>query len=167
MGWRKVGGYLLLALLILSVDFASKIYVHTHLPLMQAGEYPYDGIPVFQGIGGVDFAIVHVLNRGVAWGWLAGWQDYLPYLRLGIIAALAAYFVSSRVGREQRGYLILIIAGALGNVIDYFLYHHVVDMFYFVCWGFSYPVFNVADSAIFCGIVGLILRPKKLVIVND
>ena len=49
----------------------------------------------------------------------------------------------------------MVAAGALGNVLDIFLYGHVVDMFYFVFWGWSYPVFNLADASIFIGIATL------------
>jgi signal peptidase II len=52
----------------------------------------------------------------------------------------------------------LIATGAIGNILDYFIYGHVVDVFYFVFWGYSFPVFNVADSIIFCGIVVLFLQ---------
>jgi signal peptidase II len=50
----------------------------------------------------------------------------------------------------------LIIGGAIGNVIDRAIYGAVVD-FILLSWkSWSWPVFNVADSAITCG-VGLIL----------
>lgn len=152
-----------IALLVLGIDCFSKAYVHEHIPLMSYGvlEYPYGGISVFRDFFGIDFSIVHVCNKGIAWGWLSGLQDYLPYIRLSIIAVLMVYLFSSVAEKWKRVYLTLIIAGALGNVLDHFLYHHVIDIFYFTFWGHSYPVFNWADSAIFCGIIGLLLYRKR------
>ena len=51
----------------------------------------------------------------------------------------------------------LIIAGAIGNVIDRLRFGHVVD---FVDWywgGYHWPAFNVADAAIVGGAIGLVL----------
>lgn len=151
--------YLLLAILVLVGDAWVKAWVHSHIPMMRpTASYPYGGIPVFYHCWGIDFSIVHVMNRGAAWGIFSNFQDYLLYLRVGVIGALLIYWVRSPRDYWHRCCLALIISGAVGNVLDYFLYGHVVDMFYFVFWGFSYPVFNVADSAIFCGILGLIIR---------
>lgn len=152
---RRWSVLFLLGMGILGLDFWSKGLVVTHLQEMNSIEYPYGGIPVFQGWGGIDFAVVHVVNRGVAWGWLAEFSDYLPYLRIAILIGLLIHFYRTAAGFLYRSALILVMAGACGNVIDYFRYHHVIDMFYFVFWGYSYPVFNLADSAIFCGVMGL------------
>jgi len=54
--------------------------------------------------------------------------------------------------------LTMIIAGAVGNVVDSFVYGHVIDMVHFVFWGYSFPVFNVADSCIFLGVVSMMVE---------
>ena len=46
----------------------------------------------------------------------------------------------------------LILAGAISNVIDTFVYGHVVDMIHFTFWGYDYAVFNLADSAVCLGV---------------
>jgi len=89
---------------------------------------------------------------------LASFQEYLLYVRLLIIAGLLTYVVFGKMAYFKRFSLAFIATGAIGNVIDYFAYGHVVDMFYFVLWGYSYPVFNVADSLIFSGICLLFLH---------
>jgi signal peptidase II len=48
------------------------------------------------------------------------------------------------------------LGGAIGNVIDRFLYGSVVDFLDFHALGYHWPAFNVADSAISCGAVLLI-----------
>ena len=51
----------------------------------------------------------------------------------------------------------LIIGGALGNLIDRVRYGHVVD-FIDAYWGdYHWPAFNIADSAIVVGAIGLAL----------
>jgi signal peptidase II len=55
----------------------------------------------------------------------------------------------------------MILAGAVGNVFDCIVYGHVIDMFCFIFWGYIYPVFNIADAAIFCGILMLLLETTR------
>jgi signal peptidase II len=52
--------------------------------------------------------------------------------------------------------LALVLAGAVGNVIDRILYGAVIDFLDFHAWGRHWPAFNVADSAITCGAALLI-----------
>ena len=58
--------------------------------------------------------------------------------------------------------LTCIAAGALGNILDFFLYGHVIDMFYLIFYKYSYPIFNVADSAIFLSVMYLLFTSKKI-----
>ena len=56
------------------------------------------------------------------------------------------------------------LAGAVGNVIDRILVGAVVDFLDFHAFGYHWPAFNVADSAITCGAVLLVwdaLRPHR------
>jgi signal peptidase II len=50
----------------------------------------------------------------------------------------------------------LIIGGAIGNAIDRILYGAVADFFSFHAFGYQWYVFNVADTAIVAGVVGLL-----------
>lgn len=141
----------------LFADFLSKHLVEQNLPLMsyQRPFYPYGGIGVFKDFFGIEFSIVHAINYGAAWGMFAQWQTYLMVMRFILISALIIYFLFYNKRPTWNIPLALIIAGALGNIVDYFLYGHVIDMFHFVLWGYDYPVFNLADSAIFLGIASL------------
>jgi signal peptidase II len=144
-----------LALLVLVIDLVTKYLTQKELPLMSHSPpvYPYGGIPVFHDVLGVEFSLVHATNKGAAWGVLADYSQALFVARLLLIGVLLVYFVRPKSSLWQQLPLALIIAGAIGNVIDYFAYGHVVDMFHFILWGYDYPVFNVADSAIFLGIL--------------
>jgi signal peptidase II len=157
---KGVLGLVLLGVLLLTVDFLSKAYVHAHIPLIERVPpyYPYGGIAVFQNWHGIDFSINHAANKGAAWGVLAAYQQPLLYARIGIIAAILRYLIFAKQSLFQRVGLTLISAGAIGNVLDYFLYGHVIDMLHFRFWGYTYPVFNVADAAIFCGVACILLQ---------
>ena len=164
MNWLKAFQYLAVALIIFVADALLKAYIHLSIPVMSAASpvYPYDGIGVFQNWHGIDFAITHVINKGAAWGAFASLQEYLIYARVAIIIGILVYLFFIKAEPFYKLCLTLIVAGAIGNVVDYFVYGHVVDMFYFIFWGYSYPVFNIADSAIFCGISLLLLRSLLL-----
>lgn len=150
----------LCAAALFAVDFFTKSYVHNNLPLIYYAErvYPYGGIPVFQNFFGVNFSITHAMNKGAAWGMFAGYQHLLVYFRMAVIGGLLINFLFFNKVRFRDFPLMLIIVGALGNVVDYFVYGQVVDMFYFTFGSYSYPIFNVADSAIFCGVAALVLK---------
>lgn len=160
MNWQKAFQYIAIALIIFAADAILKAYVHLCIPVMHIASpiYPYDGIGVFQNWHGIDFAITHVINKGAAWGAFASLQQYLLYARVLIIGGLITYLFFIKADPFRKFCLTLITTGAIGNVIDYFVYGHVIDMFYFIFWEYSYPVFNIADSAIFCGIALLLIR---------
>ncbi|MEK7340156.1 MAG: signal peptidase II, partial [Verrucomicrobiota bacterium] len=61
----------------------------------------------------------------------------------------------------RRVCLVMVLAGAVGNVFDCIIYGHVIDMFCFIFWGYIYPVFNIADAAIFCGILMMLLETTR------
>jgi signal peptidase II len=144
-------------------DQISKYLTALYLPLTSTHTYPYGGIPVFSDFLGIQFSLNHAVNKGAAWGVFADYASALLIARLFLIAILVFYFWKQPSVKIP---LILIIAGALGNIVDAFTYGHVVDMFHFVFWGYDYPIFNIADSAICLGI-GLYflqspLDPKKI-----
>jgi signal peptidase II len=148
-----------LALFILGADIASKYATHLYLPLRSwySMWYPYDGIGVFENFLGIEFSIIHATNKGAAWGMLSSFQDYLLIFRFLLITGLIVYVLFFNRNRNWVIPMTLIIAGALGNVVDYFAYGHVVDMLHFVLWGYDFPVFNLADVSIFLGVTSLFL----------
>jgi signal peptidase II len=101
-------------------------------------------------------------NYGAAFSFLAeasGWQRWLFTGLAVVVSAGIAIWMRRLKGRTQWSLclaLSLILAGALGNVIDRLRIGHVVD-FILVHWDNSYfPAFNVADSAITVGAVFLL-----------
>lgn len=150
---------LVIGILVLILDQTTKGLVYAYLPVIDSSLYwyPYGGIGVFHNVAGIEFSINHMTNTGAAWGVLGNYQLPLIILRIGMISGLFIYFFYFNRHSSWRFPLVLIIAGALGNVIDFFIYGHVVDMLHFVVWGYDFPVFNIADSAISIGIISLFL----------
>ena len=114
-----------------------------------------DAVPgtLFGGaLGGlVDFRLVH--NTGAAWGIFAGNTAALGIFSLVVVAALVAYFIwdIKSVNVVQVVAIALIAAGGIGNVIDRFAQGYVTD---FIAVTFiDFPVFNVADIGVTCGVV--------------
>ena len=108
------------------------------------------------------FNLVLVFNKGAAFSFLAnapGWQTPL-LVAFAIGAALIVSFLLVR-SPERRMFcagLALILGGAVGNVIDRLRFGQVVDFLDFHAFGWHWPAFNVADSAISIGAVILILE---------
>jgi signal peptidase II len=107
------------------------------------------------------FNIVMGWNRGVSFGLfneksvLSQW--FLPVLALVIVAALVVWLYRSE-HRYTAVALGLVIGGALGNVIDRLHYGAVADFLDVHAFGYHWPAFNVADSAITVGAVMLVLE---------
>ena len=142
-------------ILVLVCDQLSKSWIHNYIPhmLLSSPYYPYGGIGIFEDWGGIQLSITHATNTGAAWGIFNQFPLILVLVRLFVVTCLVIYFLQSKLSELWLIPGALVLAGALGNIIDYFNFGHVVDMFYFRFWGYSYPVFNVADSSIFIGIV--------------
>lgn len=151
---------LAIALLILSLDYVSKglasFFLH---PMQYSPSFPYGGVGVFHNFLGIDFCLNYVANHGIAWGLFGEMPFLIVICRIFIVMGLLGYMIFSPKSQVYRLPLTLIIAGAVGNILDYFVYGHVVDIFHFIFWGYSYPVFNIADASIFLGIAAMVLMP--------
>jgi signal peptidase II len=107
------------------------------------------------------FNIVRAHNTGAAFSFLAGasgWQRWF-FTAIGIAATVfIVWMLRSHAGQKLFCFsLACILGGAVGNVVDRLLHGYVVDFLQFHWGGWYFPAFNVADSAITAGAIGLIL----------
>jgi signal peptidase II len=107
------------------------------------------------------FNIVRVHNNGAAFSFLAtsgGWQRWF-FTGIGIAAAIfIVWMLRAHPGQKLFSFaLACILGGAIGNVVDRSMYGYVVDFLDFHYALRHFPAFNVADSAITIGAMGLIL----------
>lgn len=144
-------------ILLLALDFASKKWALASIPHIQWNDpYPFGGIALFSY--GISCSFNTAFNTGAAWGLFPGHSGLLFALRSVIIIGLVVYLF--RQPRPKLS-LWLITVGAIGNAIDYFAYGFVVDFIHFNFWGYTFPIFNLADSYISIGALWLFLTPQK------
>lgn len=151
---RKYGHSVWLAvfgLTLLCVDFFTKAFFYNVLP---RNGFVY---PVFHQFFGIDFSLSLAFNRGAAWGVFSNFQFMLLIMRMAVILGMLVYLTFIKHNRKSDLPLILITAGALGNVLDFFLYGYVIDFLQFNLWGYDFPVFNFADTWITLGVSWLFL----------
>jgi signal peptidase II len=100
-----------------------------------------------------------VRNPGAAWSMLSGYSWVLMLIGLAAAIVLVWFFRAIAEAWRERYYaLAIVLSGIIGNTLDRF-YHGVVVDFIHVHWYnvWHYPVFNVADMAICCGVCVLFL----------
>jgi signal peptidase II len=116
---------------------------------------PFEPITVIEGF----FRITHSRNPGAAFG-LAQSMHVSVFVALTILALalIGSFFrqiaADDRLSATSLG---LIMAGAIGNLIDRVTRGEVVDFLQFDLGLFIFPDFNVADSAICIGVALLLL----------
>jgi signal peptidase II len=147
--WQLLG---CLVLIVLGLDQATKLYVHTTFAL-------HESRPVIENL----FAFTYVRNSGAAFGLLARQSQtflrlFFPAVTILALAGLLIYFVQVPSQYTLRLWgLCLIISGALGNGLDRLWLGQVIDFIDVHWYGvYHWPAFNVADSSICIG-VGLLL----------
>jgi signal peptidase II len=142
--------WLLVALLVIVLDWASKQWVLAHSVWGQAVK-----LTSF-------FNLRLVYNRGMAFGFLsqhAGWQvAMLTFIAIAISVLLVIWIFTAK--KPTWLFLLslpLIIGGAIGNAFDRIFHGQVVDFLDFHWVGWHFWTFNVADAAITMGVVLLLL----------
>ena len=137
--------WLLLPLLALALDYASKAWILASLGHRGSR-------PIIAGF----FSLTLTFNPGAIFGTLGG----VPSRARGILFAVAGLgavlyfgweFLKKSTPLLQRIALGCILGGALGNGLDRCRHGYVVDFLDFEFWGWHYWTFNIADSFIVCG----------------
>jgi signal peptidase II len=150
---RRLHWLLLISSVIIFADRLTKDIVAARIPLGDAVSV----VPHF-------LRITHWLNEGAAFSLFA--DSASPNtVRWGLIAfsalaATAVFIAMIRLGSRftlTTGALALVLGGALGNLHDRIAYGSVVDFIEVHIFGYHWPDFNVADSAIVTGACLLLL----------
>ena len=93
-------------------------------------------------------------NEGAAWGLLQGKMIFFYVVTLVVIGLVILWIRKLDIKKEKLLViaLSLILGGALGNFIDRVMYQHVVDFINTYIFGYDFPIFNIADSALCIGV---------------
>jgi len=102
--------------------------------------------------------LTYVKNTGAVFGILQNTNSILIWISFIVIGFILFYL--DKLSKQELVFAALVLSGAIGNLIDRIRLGYVID---FIDLGF-WPVFNIADSLITIGVIGLILvsfREKK------
>ena len=107
------------------------------------------------------FDLVRLHNTGAAFSFLAnasGWQNwFFTGVAVAVSALILWWLFRQPAGRVVVPLgLVLVLGGAIGNLIDRLQHGYVVDFLLFYYGRWSFPAFNVADSAITVGVALLL-----------
>ncbi|HBN84613.1 MAG TPA: signal peptidase II [Clostridiales bacterium] len=100
--------------------------------------------------------ITHHTNTGAAWGILSNATVLLTVFS-GLMILLMAFIIPKFHHKLLKWAFCLVLGGAAGNQIDRMFLGEVTDFIATFFWGYSFPVFNVADSAIVIGSILLLI----------
>ncbi|MBZ9612526.1 signal peptidase II [Rheinheimera maricola] len=144
-GWRLWW----LMLLVLVADQVTKQVVIANMQLFDS----IDLLPFFN--------FTYVRNYGAAFSFLSdagGWQRWFFTIIAVVISCVLAVWLArnSKTQLKLNLALSLVLAGAIGNLIDRSVYGYVIDFLHLYYQNWHYPAFNIADSAICIGAALLI-----------
>ena len=141
----------LVAFSVVIVDQCTKYYIINNFPL-------YSSVDILKNY----LTIVHIRNKGIAFGLLAGQGSGIRVVLLIITSLLAVgfiFYLLKTLSDKQRYAIVtlsLILGGAIGNLTDRIRLGEVVDFIDLHWYRYHWPAFNCADSAISIGLVLLL-----------
>ncbi|QEA38834.1 lipoprotein signal peptidase [Pistricoccus aurantiacus] len=146
--------WLWLSALVILLDLGTKALAVSWLDYAR----PVEVLPVF------DLTLLH--NTGAAFSFLAdhgGWQRWLfAAIAVGASIGLTVWLSRLKAGETMLAVsLAAIIGGALGNLFDRLVHGYVIDFLSFHWQSYYFPAFNLADTAITLGAIGLIIESLR------
>ena len=137
--------WIAISVLLVAADQISKWYVSTHFYLGQS-------VPVIPDV----FHFTYWTNKGAAFSMLQDKRWFFVVFTILVIGAILFYVVKKKI--TDKAFLLsvtLVIAGAVGNLIDRVRIGEVIDFFDFCL--INFPIFNVADVCVSIGAVILLI----------
>ena len=127
--------------LLVILDQLVKYLVKTNIPLGGS-------VPFLPGILG----LTHIHNTGAAFSMLSGARWFFVLLTVAFVIFGMWVLLTGRLRHPLGKWSwVLVLGGAIGNLIDRCVYGYVVDMFDLLL--FDYPVFNLADCFVVVGVI--------------
>ena len=132
---------------VLTLVFIDQISKYWILSFLELGES-------FNLLSFLDLTLI--FNSGIAFGLLDNLGNLGSWLLYLLVTSIIIYFTYLTLKAESKTeslIMLLILSGGLGNVIDRTIYGYVVDFIHFNFNGYSFYVFNFADSLITIGAI--------------
>ena len=147
--------------LILVLDQITKILVQYSIPF-ESSYFAPDRVTIIEDF----FYLVHIGNKGAAWGMFSEYSGVLTLLSFAVLLFIFCFRKQLELHRGTMQIAFgLLIGGILGNLIDRIRVGHVIDFIdihlpftlpYILPYG-RWPAFNIADSAIVVGMLFYLL----------
>jgi len=150
-GIRRFFAWISVAVLVIAADQATKWAIIEWVPL-------YGKVPINSFLN-----LTHQQNSGAAFSFLAGASGWQRWFFVGLASVVSAVIVAWLWRIRREGPLVLtaglslVLAGAIGNLIDRARLGYVTDFIQVWFGNWAFPSFNVADSAITVGAALLII----------
>lgn len=131
------------ALIIILLDQITKFLVKNAFQLNQT-------FPIINNI----FHLTYINNTGAGFGILKAQALILIFISVAVIGIILYNF--DKIKNNETLLQILagfVLGGTIGNLVDRLAYGHVIDFLDFRIW----PIFNLADSFVTIGVIGLII----------
>lgn len=140
--------YTIIAAVLIVADYITKLWAERVLTKISS-------IPLIENV----FHLTYVENRGIAFGMFSGGR--VVFIAVSLIVMAVLLIIVFKTPKDTRtvwlkGGTSLVIAGAIGNLIERLVKGYVVDFFDFRL--INFPVFNVADIAVCVGVVMLLIH---------
>lgn len=132
------------------LDLISKVIVNNFVSLTKS-------ITVINNF----FYLTNVHNLGAAWSLFSGQRILLIVIGMAALFFIFRWINDFKNNNKNIWAFSLLISGLLGNLFDRIIYGYVRDFLDFRFGSYNYPVFNLADTFIFCGVIVLILAIIK------
>lgn len=132
------------------LDLISKVIVNNFVSLTES-------ITVINNF----FYLTNVHNLGAAWSLFSGQRILLIVVGIAALFFIFRWINDFKNNNKNIWAFSLLISGLLGNLFDRIIYGYVRDFLDFRFGSYNYPVFNLADTFIFCGVIVLILAIIK------
>lgn len=106
------------------------------------------------------------MNRGISWGFFQVYSTLSTLFLITLLLAIILFFVRYAYKKYCAGHAVvgevMVVSGALSNVVDRFYYNGVIDFILVHYHEWIWPTFNVADIAIVVGVgIMLVLRQNE------
>lgn len=137
---------LLIGVFLFALDQISKHIIRKSMVVSQS-------IPIITNI----FHLTYVQNSGAVFGMFTGFGWAFIWLTFIALGAIMFFWDSFPKKFFSRLFIVFIVVGLIGNLIDRMAFGYVIDFLDFRIW----PVFNLADSLVSLGVVGLIVQNIK------
>ncbi len=150
VGRKSFWVWMLIAAFWIIFDQSSKYYAELLLEFAR----PVEVSPFF------NWTLLY--NEGAAFSFLSdagGWQRWFFAVLAGVVSVVIAVWLWKLPAEDKwNGFaLSCVLGGAVGNLIDRVRLGHVVDFLDFYYQNSHWPAFNIADVAIVCGVILMLL----------